>query len=265
MKKLVCIFLIIGIAAAMIMPVTAANEIPLKVLVNGKKLYFPDAKPFIDENGRTQTPARFIGEELGATVPWDKDTKTATFVRGDNKLEIYIGKKEYKLDGQVKQMDTEALLHEDRTFVPARYVAEAFGATVEWRSATRVVSISIGKPVEETGDTKNVNGFIVPKDIDLSVANSRTSEFVETSFQISFYDGDVEKQKEDLEKILLQRLSEDTVKAIMNHVRPKTEPEDVIERKMFYDKRTGQYLIIGRSVAKTIDIYLYREGHEPLF
>ncbi len=118
MKKLVCIFLIIGIAATMIMPVSAANEIPLKVLVNGKKLYFPDAKPFIDENGRTQTPARFIGEELGATVTWDKDTKTATFVRGDNKLEIYIGKKEYKLDGQVKQMDTEALLHEDRTFVP---------------------------------------------------------------------------------------------------------------------------------------------------
>ena len=72
MKKLACIILIIGIVAAMIMPVSAANEIPLKVLVNGKNLYFPDAKPFIDENGRTQTPARFIGEELGATVTWDK-------------------------------------------------------------------------------------------------------------------------------------------------------------------------------------------------
>ena len=263
MKKLVCIFLIIGIAAAMIMPVSAANEIPLKVLVNGKKLYFPDAKPFIDENGRTQTPARFIGEELGATVTWDKDTKTATFVRGDNKLEIYIGKKEYKLDGQVKQMDTEALLHEDRTFVPARYVAEAFGATVEWRSATRVVSISIGKPVEETGDTRDINGFIVPKDIDLIVGDTKRSEFTETSFTISFYDGDVEKQKDDLEQILLQRLSEDTVKEIMDHVRPKMKPEDIIEEKMFHDERTGQYLIIARSTAKTINIYLYRKGHTP--
>jgi len=94
----------------MAVSVCAANEIPLKVYVNGKKLDFPDAQPFIDTNGRTQTPARFIGEELGATVTWDQETKTATFVRGDNKLEIYIGKKDYKLNGQTKQMDTEALL-----------------------------------------------------------------------------------------------------------------------------------------------------------
>jgi len=40
------------------------------VVVNGEELYFPDEKPFIDANGRTQTPARFIGEALGATVTW---------------------------------------------------------------------------------------------------------------------------------------------------------------------------------------------------
>ncbi len=263
MKKLVCIFLIIGIAVAMIMPVSAANEIPLKVMVNGKKLYFPDAKPFIDENGRTQTPARFIGEELGATVSWDQDTKTATFVRGDNKLEIYIGKKEYKLDGQVKLMDTEALLSENRTFVPARYVAEAFGATVEWRGATRTVSIKIEKPIEETGDTKNINGFIVPKDLDLSVVTASTSEYIETKFFISFYKNNVEKQKDDLEDILLQRLSESTVRGIMDHIRPKMEPEDIIEEKMFFDEKTGQYIIVARAVAETIAIYLYRPGMNP--
>ena len=142
-------------------------------------------------------------------------------------------------------------------------MAEAFGATVEWRSATRVVSISIGKPVEETGDTRDINGFIVPKDIDLIVGDTKRSEFTETSFTISFYDGDVEKQKDDLEQILLQRLSEDTVKEIMDHVRPKMKPEDIIEEKMFHDERTGQYLIIARSTAKTINIYLYRKGHTP--
>ena len=264
MKKLVCVILIIGIAAAMIMPVSAANEIPLKVLVNGKKLDFPDAKPFIDENSRTQVPARFIGEELGATVTWDQDTKTATFVRGNDKLEIYIGKKEYKLNGQVKQMDTEALLLENRTFVPARYVAEAFGATVEWSGATRTVRINIKKP-GETGDTRNVNGFIVPKDIELRVVNAETSEFVETSFLLSFYYGDMEKQNEDLERILLQRLSEVTVKEIMNHIRTKKKPDDIITRKMFFDKETEQYIIIAKSVSNTIAIDMYKKGYEPLF
>ncbi len=263
MKKLVSLLLILGIIAAMAVSVCAANEIPLKVYVNGKKLDFPDAQPFIDKNGRTQTPARFIGEELGATVTWNQETKTATFVRGDSKLEIYIGKKDYKLNGQTKQMDTEALLVENRTFVPARYVAEAFGATVEWRGETRTVNIRIPKPGEE-GDTRNVNGFIVPKDIELTVVNTESSDFVETNFTLSFFRGDIEKQKDDLEQILLQRLSEKAVKEIMDHIRPKKEPSDIITKKKVYDEKTGQYLVIGRSERRTIVIELYRKGHEPL-
>ena len=116
-------------------------ELPLRIVVNGDRLYFPDAQPFIDSNGRTQTPARFIGEELGATVSWDGNAQKATFVKGSKKLVLYIGKKEYELDGKTLQMDTVALLQEGRTFVPARYVAEAFGATVRWDSAVRTVYI----------------------------------------------------------------------------------------------------------------------------
>jgi len=258
-KKLVSFLLIISIIAAMAVAVCAANEIPLKVYVNGKKLDFPDAQPFIDKNGRTQTPARFIGEELGATVTWNQETKTATFVRGDSKLEIYIGKKDYKLNGQTKQMDTEALLLENRTFVPARYVAEAFGATVEWRGETRTVNIRIPKPGEE-GDNENINGFIVPKDIELVVVNAERSSFVETIFTLSFYRGDLEKQKDDLEQILLQRLSEKTVKEIMDHIRPKKTPTDIILEKILYDEKTGQKIIVAQSVSNTIAIYLYRKG-----
>ncbi|GEM_PF-4857350 len=44
-KKLVSMFLLVGIVLAMIIPVSAASEIPLKVLVNGRMLKFPDAQP----------------------------------------------------------------------------------------------------------------------------------------------------------------------------------------------------------------------------
>ncbi len=69
-------------------------------------------------------------------------------------------------------MDTEALLIDGRTFVPTRYVAEAFGATVRWKDEIKTVDIDtddIGKVVDE-GDTKEVAGFIVPKDTNLVVA-----------------------------------------------------------------------------------------------
>jgi len=54
---------------------------------------------------------------------------------------------------------------EGRTFVPARYVAEAFGATVSWNAAIKTVYIDMDKTgkVENEGDTREVAGFIVPK------------------------------------------------------------------------------------------------------
>jgi len=59
---------------------------------------------------------------LGATVTWDGNAKKAVFKMSGTTLELLIGKREYQLNGQKKQMDTEALLINGRTFVPARYV-----------------------------------------------------------------------------------------------------------------------------------------------
>ena len=41
-KKLISIILLVGIALAVAMPVSAATNIPLKVLVNGRMLKFGD-------------------------------------------------------------------------------------------------------------------------------------------------------------------------------------------------------------------------------
>jgi len=67
--------------------ITFAINIPLRVLVNGEELYFPDE----NANGRTQTPARFIGEALGATVTWDVNAKKAVFKMDG----MFIGEKHY--------------------------------------------------------------------------------------------------------------------------------------------------------------------------
>ena len=49
----------------------ASQSSDVTVIVDGKKIDFPDAPAFIDENGRTQIPIRFVGEALGAKVGWD--------------------------------------------------------------------------------------------------------------------------------------------------------------------------------------------------
>ncbi len=116
-------------------------EMPLRVVVNGDKVSFPDAQPFIDANGRTQVPVRFVSEALGAKVDWKGDTQKVTVALNSRNVVLTIGLKKYEINNKSYQMDTVALLQESRTFVPIRFVSEALGASVVWDQATKSVYI----------------------------------------------------------------------------------------------------------------------------
>lgn len=154
MKKVsIVLALVLGIMAVF-NSITFAAKLPLRVVVNGDLLYFPDAQPFVDQNNRTQIPVRFIGEALGAEVTWDSKAQKAMFIKGDANLSLFIGKKEYDLNGEKLLMDTAALLKDKRTYVPARYVAEAFGAKVRWDSTIQTVYITTEGHVDVPEDPK---------------------------------------------------------------------------------------------------------------
>ncbi|MCL2167428.1 MAG: copper amine oxidase N-terminal domain-containing protein, partial [Clostridiales bacterium] len=55
--SVLCLLTLVLVGAA---PSPAVDAI--KVIVNGKDIRFPDAQPFIDSNGRTQVPMRFVAE-----------------------------------------------------------------------------------------------------------------------------------------------------------------------------------------------------------
>ncbi len=159
MKKLVLALIMILSVITVFSTVTSAAQQQISIIVNETKINFPDAQPFIDSNGRTQAPAKFIGEELGAVVSWNSKEQKAVFTLEDKILVLNIGKKEYVIDGETKQMDTTATLKDGRTFVPARYIAEAFGADIKWNEAARTVYISKSKtsvPQEPIKEDSNV-------------------------------------------------------------------------------------------------------------
>jgi hypothetical protein len=111
------------------------------IKVNGQTLNFPDAKPFIDENGRTQMPVRFISEALGAKVDWEGSTRTVIITKGDDTVSFQIGEKSMVVNNQKKELDTAATIKNGRTFVPLRFVSEAFGAAIEWEPDTNTATI----------------------------------------------------------------------------------------------------------------------------
>ncbi len=92
--------------------------------------------------GRTLVPLRSVFEALGATVEWDNETRSVTSVKGDTTITLAVDSKEMTVNGTVKTLDVPACIMNDRTMVPVRAVAEAFGCEVSWDNETRTVVIT---------------------------------------------------------------------------------------------------------------------------
>ena len=115
----------------------------IHVFYNGKRISFHSygQNPEILE-GRTLVPLRSIFEAMGADVEWDGTTSTAIAKRGNVEVKITIGANEIYKNGKAVPVDVPAMLLNSRTMVPARVIAEAFGADVDWNGNGRVVLIT---------------------------------------------------------------------------------------------------------------------------
>lgn len=112
------------------------------ILVNNTEVDFPDAKPFIDGQSRIQVPVRPVCEALGAELDWDDNSKTVTITKNETVVNLVINSKVITINGEEKETDTEAVIKDGRTYVPVRFVGEAFGADVEWLGEINIIKIT---------------------------------------------------------------------------------------------------------------------------
>ncbi|MBO8165402.1 MAG: copper amine oxidase N-terminal domain-containing protein [Brevibacillus sp.] len=153
MRKLVSSFIavILVIAASMTASVDAAtNNQEVRVQVEGQFIDFPDAKPFIDpKTGRTLVPLRFVSEQLGVKVEWDGANKVVKMEiedpNGKYRLDLPIGKTVIDLKHITFKFESPAVIIDDRTYVPLRFISEVFGAEIEWDGVNRVVKIEVNE------------------------------------------------------------------------------------------------------------------------
>ena len=111
--------------------VETGNAVTVKV--DSTDVVFPDAQPFVDENGRTQVPIRAVSGMLDCKVDWDDTSKTATITKENGDVvKVTLGSDVLTVNNKSSQMDTTAIIKDDRTFIPVRFVAEALGLEVEW-------------------------------------------------------------------------------------------------------------------------------------
>ncbi len=128
-------------AAMMLMSavgVQCADDV--KVMLDGAQLTF-DVPPQIISD-RTFVPLRVIFEAMGAEVSWDGEARKVSAVKDDTTVEMTIDSTVMTVNAQEITLDVPPQIVDDRTLVPARAVAESFGADVAWDGETRTVTIT---------------------------------------------------------------------------------------------------------------------------
>ena len=93
-------------------------------------------------NGRVLVLLRVIFEEMGASINYDPTTQTVTATKDDTVVVLIVGDNAPTINGQVIPIDQPGIIVDGRTLAPLRFVAEAFGGTVEWDGATQTASIN---------------------------------------------------------------------------------------------------------------------------
>ncbi len=117
----------------------AAGEVRLQF--NGKTL--PTEVPPVIKSGSTLVPVRVISESLGADVTWDPNTKKVTIVKNSDTVVLTVGGRNVTKNGEaLADLQAPAQIINGKTFVPLRFVGEAFGAGIEWDGTAKTVKIS---------------------------------------------------------------------------------------------------------------------------
>lgn len=137
--------------------VFASETLNPALSIDGKKVDFQAEsmpEPYVTELQRTMVPIRVISEKLGYKVEYQGQGKVV-ISKGDRTMEVYIGKSTAKINGQLTAIDvrevngvkvpvdTKAVIINQRTFVPLRFIAENFGCTINVKTLNGVMVIDI--------------------------------------------------------------------------------------------------------------------------
>ncbi len=99
-----------------------------------------DSPPVI-VNNRTLVPLRFIAEAFGAKVEWNPVFKLVFITLGDKEIVLQVGVPYASVNNKKVKLDSSPKIIKGHTMVPLRFVAEAFGASVNWDQGTRSITI----------------------------------------------------------------------------------------------------------------------------
>lgn len=141
MKKLISVLLLIVL---MFQATLTYAEDSIQIYFLGVPIT-SDVEPYI-ENSRTMVPVRMVTEKMGYDVLWNPVNRKVTIYSPKRRVVLTIDNEIAIVGDDTVRMDTPAVIRQDRTYVPIRFVSEHFGYNVDWDNDTRSVLITQPTP-----------------------------------------------------------------------------------------------------------------------
>jgi hypothetical protein len=110
---------------------------PYAVSINGNMVALTPGP--IERGGRVFVPLRGVLERLGASVVYEGGQINAT--SAGHTISMRVGSDQALVDGTPRTLESPAFVSAGVTYVPLRFVSQTLGATVNYESSNRLVSI----------------------------------------------------------------------------------------------------------------------------
>lgn len=107
----------------------AINESDPLLFLNGSIV--TDYKVII-KKGTSLVPLRLISEGLGCSVSWNGKQSKITIKKGTKNMVLSLNKKTAYVNGKAIKLEYPAILHQNSTYVPLRFIAEQFDSNVSY-------------------------------------------------------------------------------------------------------------------------------------
>lgn len=116
---------------------STSNILPteVKAQVNDSLVTFQDAQPVMVDNEVLFVPIRPLAQEAGYDLEWevkDDDQAIVTFTYEGKSVTVTTGEQTAIVDGNPVQLEIAPFKSGGYTYVPFRFIAEAFGHIVQW-------------------------------------------------------------------------------------------------------------------------------------
>jgi len=142
-KKLLPVLVVLLVLMFSSMTLSAA---PKDITIYIDETAIESDTPPVILNDRTMVPLRVISENLGAKVFWNGTDRTVTIYQGTLNMIFTIDAPIMLVNGMVVELDSPAVIYENRTMVPLRLIGEMMDMNVRWDGTERAVYIDHKTP-----------------------------------------------------------------------------------------------------------------------